>query len=109
MSRVKPKRMAFYCKKSKYWGRLVRANGVDPDQTAPQEQSDLGVYCWSFNLHRLNALLHCKIKSVPILGLLRFLGIPSFRILEFSISRLINPPFCWCDHCHVPYLKPPGI
>ena len=26
------------------------ANSVDPDQTAPEEQSDLGLHCWHMPL-----------------------------------------------------------
>ena len=36
------------------------ANSVDPDQTAPRgaEQSDLGLHCLPFRLHRLDSLLY---------------------------------------------------
>ena len=32
-------------------------NSVDPDQTAPEEQSDQGLHCLQFPLHILDALL----------------------------------------------------
>ena len=36
------------------------ANSVDPDQTAPslEEQSDQGLHCLPFGLHRLDSLLY---------------------------------------------------
>ena len=40
----------------------VRANSVDSDQTAPQEQSDQDLHCLPFCLHLLEPLLQCKIK-----------------------------------------------
>ena len=33
---------------SKYWDRSIRANSVDQDQTAPEEQSDQGLHCLPF-------------------------------------------------------------
>ena len=41
--------------------RYAWANGADPDQTAP-EQSDLGLHCLSFRLHRLNSLLYGRVQ-----------------------------------------------
>ena len=38
--------------------RQVRTNSVDPDQTAPSEQSDQGLHCLPFRLHLLEALLY---------------------------------------------------
>ena len=32
----------------KYFDRYISANSVDPDQTAPKEQSDLGLQCLPF-------------------------------------------------------------
>ena len=32
----------------KYWTGCAKANSVDPDQTAPQEQSDQGLHCLPF-------------------------------------------------------------
>ena len=40
----------------KYSERLLSANSVDPDQTAP----DLGLYCLRFYLHLLDTLLYSK-------------------------------------------------
>ena len=38
------------------------ANSADPDQTAPrgavEEQSDQGLHCFPFRLHRLDSLLY---------------------------------------------------
>ena len=43
---------------SKFSHRQVWANSVDPDQTAPQEQSDLGLHCLPLRLYLLGALLY---------------------------------------------------
>ena len=51
-----------YRKNSKYWDMYVRANSLDSDQTALEEQSDQDLHCLPFFLHLLEALLHCKIK-----------------------------------------------
>ena len=36
----------------KFLDRQVWANSVDPDQTAPNQQSDWGLHCLPFHLHR---------------------------------------------------------
>ena len=43
----------------KFSDRYAWANSADPDQTAPrgEEQSDLGLHCLPFHLHRLDSLL----------------------------------------------------
>ena len=41
----------------KFLDRQAWANSVDPDQTAPKEQSDQGLHCLQFTLHLLDALL----------------------------------------------------
>ena len=38
----------------KFSDRYALANSADPDQTAPQEQSDQGLHCLPFRLHRLD-------------------------------------------------------
>ena len=69
---------------------LEWANSVDPDQTAPREaawsgstlfameQSDLGLHCLPFYLHRLDAFFYEKSMS-QILGLLQYI----FWVSEF--------------------------
>ena len=37
-----------YGNNSMYWDRIPLANRVDTDQTAPKEQSDLGLHCLQF-------------------------------------------------------------
>ena len=37
----------------------VLANSVDPDQTAPEEQSDQGLHCLLFCQHLLGTLQKC--------------------------------------------------
>ena len=43
----------------KFSDRQIWANSADPDQTAPrgEEQSDQGLHCLPFRLHRLDSLL----------------------------------------------------
>ena len=41
----------------KFSDRQAWANGADPNQTAPKGQSDQGLHCLQFRLHRLDALL----------------------------------------------------
>ena len=43
-------------------GTYLSEQTVDSDQTAPKEQSDQDLHCLPFFLHRLEALLHFKIK-----------------------------------------------
>ena len=40
----------------KFSDRYAWANSADPDQT--EEQSDQGLHCLSFRLHRLDSLLY---------------------------------------------------
>ena len=45
----------------KFSDRYAWANSADPDQTAPrgaEEQSDQGLHCLPFRLHRLDSLLY---------------------------------------------------
>ena len=42
----------------KFLDRQVWANSADPDQTAPEEQSDQGLHCLQFCLHLFDALLY---------------------------------------------------
>ena len=45
----------------KFSDRYAWANSANPDQTAPrgaEEQSDLGLHCLPFRLHRLDSLLY---------------------------------------------------
>ena len=51
----------------KFSDTQVRANSVDPDQTAPRvansvdpDQTDLGLHCLPFRLHFLDALFYSK-------------------------------------------------
>ena len=44
-----------YCNDPKFSDRYVWANSADPDQTAPK-QSDQGLHCLPFRLHRLDSL-----------------------------------------------------
>ena len=55
-------KLLYYRKNSKYWDMYVRANSVDSDQTALEEQSDHDLHCLPFFLQLLEALLHRKIK-----------------------------------------------
>ena len=50
-----------YHKDPKFLDRQVWANSADPDQTAPKEQSDLGLHCLPFCLNLLDKLLYGKI------------------------------------------------
>ena len=59
-----------YCNDPKFLDRYAWANSADPDQTAPlqtmqtqirlllEEQSDQGLHCLPFRLHRLDSLLY---------------------------------------------------
>ena len=49
---------AKYRNDSKFSNRYARANSADPDQT--EEQSDQGLHCLPFRLHRLDSLLYGK-------------------------------------------------
>ena len=40
-----------YRKDPKFSDRQVLANSAGPDQTAPKEQSDLGLHCLLYHLH----------------------------------------------------------
>ena len=42
----------------KFSDRYAWANSADPDETAPLEQSDQGLHCLPFRLHRLDSLLY---------------------------------------------------
>ena len=55
-----------YHNNSKIWDRYNRANSVDPDQTAPKEQSDLGLRCLSFYMHPF--MHYCIIYNTMYLG-----------------------------------------
>ena len=54
----------------KFSDRYAWANSADPDQTAPrgllEEQSDQGLHCLPFHLHRLDSLLYGR-ATVQIL------------------------------------------
>ena len=41
----------------KFSDTQIWANSADPDQTAPEEQSDQGLHCLPFPLHLLDAVL----------------------------------------------------
>ena len=45
-----------YRNDSKFSDRYAWANSADPDQT--EEQSDQGLHCLPFRLHRLDSLLY---------------------------------------------------
>ena len=51
----------------KYSGRGTLANSVDPDQTAPKEQFDLGLHCLPFNLYFLDTLSRSQIGLFKLL------------------------------------------
>ena len=40
----------------KFSDRKVWANSTDPDQTAPEEQSDQGLHCLLFHLHHFDKI-----------------------------------------------------
>ena len=40
----------------KFSDRYVKASSEDPDQTAPEEQSDQGLHCLLFHLHTFNKI-----------------------------------------------------
>ena len=48
----------YYRNDPKFSDRYVWANSADPDQT--EEQSDQGLHCLPFRLHRLDSLLYGK-------------------------------------------------
>ena len=51
--------MTSYHNDPKFSDRYAWANSADPDQTAPRgEQSDQGLHCLPFRLHRLDSLLY---------------------------------------------------
>ena len=55
------KRTTFtYGNDPKFSDRQVCANSVDPDQTAPEEQSDQGLHCLLFHVDILHTLLNRK-------------------------------------------------
>ena len=58
-----------YSIQPKYSNRHASANGVDPDQTAPKEQFDLGLYCLPFSLytHQVHVVKQTS-SDVHILG-----------------------------------------
>ena len=47
-----------YNNDTKFSGRYAWANSADPDQTALRGQSDQGLHCFPFRLHRLDSLLY---------------------------------------------------
>ena len=57
---VKQSARHIYRNDPKFSVRYAWANSVDPDQTAPlgEEQSDQGLHCLPFRLHRLDLLLY---------------------------------------------------
>ena len=50
--------MMIYRNDPKFSDRYAWANSADPDQTALEEQSDQGLHCLPFHLHRLPSLLY---------------------------------------------------
>ena len=60
---------------SKYWDRQVLANSVDPDQTAPKEQSDRGLCFMPFHLHFLDTLMQLQTRAPDKLGFCGYLEI----------------------------------
>ena len=50
--------MILYPNEPKFSDRQVLANSADPDQTLLLEQSDQGLHCLLFRLHRLDSLLY---------------------------------------------------
>ena len=52
------------------WGQKYEANSVDPDQTAPKEQSDLGLHCVLFCRDIL--LLSIETLSDSLIGMHKF-------------------------------------
>ena len=50
--------MILYRNEPKFSDRQVLANSADPDQTLLLEQSDQGLHCLPFRLHRLDSLLY---------------------------------------------------
>ena len=55
--------MGVYRNDPKFLDRYAWANSEDPDQTAPRgavEQSDQGLHCLPFCLHRLDSLLFSR-------------------------------------------------
>ena len=54
------------------------ANSADPDQTAPQEQSDQGLHCLPFRLHRLDSLLYGRATQFKLYSdYNKFFGCPN--------------------------------
>ena len=47
-----------YSNDPKFSDRYAWANCADPDQTTPKDQSDQGLHCLPFRLHRLDSLLY---------------------------------------------------
>ena len=55
-----------YCIDHKFSDRYVWANSADPDQNAPEMQSDQGLHCLKFHLHLfkgLASLFQFKVNS----------------------------------------------
>ena len=51
----------YYRNDPKFSDRYAWAKSADPDQTAPKEQSDQGLHCLQFRLHRLDSFLYGRV------------------------------------------------
>ena len=62
-----------------------KQNSVDPDQTAPNyEQSDQGLHCFAFHLHRLQVYAFTAMGQPICPSILDFYG-NQYRIRVFSL------------------------
>ena len=56
---ILPVKSLYYLFYPKFWDREACANSVDPDQTAPKEQSDQGLHCLSFSVSIFDLKTNC--------------------------------------------------
>ena len=62
----------------KFLDRYAWANTADPDQTAPGEQSDQGLHCLPFRLHRLDSMVEPHSSNFRVITT-NFLSVRIFR------------------------------
>ena len=76
-----------------YWGRGTFANSVDPDHTAPKEQSDQGLHCLPYHQLILGTPQDCKIFILISLILLK-LSHESQYSAHCGIPNLVHKNYC---------------
>ena len=93
--------MCYYCfvyQPSHSFNHCQDKNSVDPDQTAPYEQSDLGLYCFSRPFHQVNSVRNYE--QIPYFSL-SFEEVLCHRGVHIHCTKIIilSTLFCQIHTC----------